>query len=126
MATQIGLISCDVSPWYPDWDRLPQDKVSSYLDILGVRHLPKELSLWNGFGLLEVLTTPFETETKESLRDVMSLRNLCYLEHGYASVSPEAAERTLGKTERVVTDIASRAKIEKTPLQYAEELRLKV
>lgn len=125
VATQIGLISRSINPWCHDWNRLPQDKVSSYLEILGAQHLPKELSLGNGFTLFEVLTAPFEKDTKEELRDVMSLRNLCYLEHGYDSVSRQAAEKILGKMEKVVTAIAFSSGIKKDPLQYAEELRLK-
>ena len=125
VATQIGLISQGINPWHPNWDRLPQDKILSYLDVLGAKYLPNELSLWNGLALLELVTPPFDTETKESLRDVMSLRNLSYLEHGYNSVTSEAAEKILGKMEKIVTVIASRAEIEKTPFQCAEELKLK-
>jgi hypothetical protein len=125
VATQIGLISQGINPWCPDWSCLPQDKLSSYLQILGVQHPPKELSLGNGFSLLELITAPFEKDTKGELRDVMSLRNLCYLEHGYNSVSRQAAEKTLGKMEKTVAAIASKSGIEKSPLQYAEELRLK-
>lgn len=41
------------------------------------------------------------------------------------SVKFEAAEKIIGKMGKIVTVIASRAEIEKTPFQYAEELRLK-
>ncbi|MBA7610623.1 hypothetical protein ES703_17835 [subsurface metagenome] len=125
VATQIGLIRLSVNPWRPDWSKLPQDKLSSYLKTLRAQSLPKNLSLWNGFALLELLTSPFESEIKEDLEDVMSLRNLSYLEHGYSRVSIEAAEKTLHKMEQVVIAIASRVGIEKDPLQYAEELRLR-
>lgn len=63
VATQIGLISLGISPWRPDWDSLPKENLSAYLDALGVQHLPQNLSLWNGFALLELMTSPFESET---------------------------------------------------------------
>jgi hypothetical protein len=125
VVTQIGLISQRVNPWHPDWVSLPRDKVSGYLESVGAQRPPQNLSLRNGFVLLELLTSPFEPESKEVLKDVMSLRNLSYLEHGYNKVSVEAAEKTVGKMEKLVTTIASKAGIEKGPLQYAEELRLR-
>jgi hypothetical protein len=125
VATQIGLISQGVNPWRPDWSRLPQDRVLSYLESLGAQRLPEHLSLWNGFALLELLTSPFEPEIKEALRNIMTTRNLSYLEHGYNKVSVEAAEKILGKMEEVVTAIASMAGIGKALLQYAEELKLR-
>ena len=79
VATQVGLISLRINPWHPDWDSLPGEKISNYLEILGVKDLPWSLSLWNGFTLLELLTSPFESKMKEDLKDVMSLRNFSHL-----------------------------------------------
>jgi hypothetical protein len=125
VAIQISLITLDINPWRPDWQKLPQDKVSSYSETLGVQRLPEQLSLWNGFVLLEQLTLPFEQEIKKDIRDIMSLRNLSYLEHGYNKVSVKSAEGILHKMQRAVTAIAVGAGIDKAPLQYAEELKLR-
>lgn len=124
VATQLGLIRLGMNPWQPDWGSLPESKLLSYLSALGTQRLPKRLSLWNGLALLELLTSSLPAESNEAIRDIMSLRNHSYLEHGYSKVSSESAQKILHKMESVVTIITSKAGIEKNPLECAEELRL--
>ena len=107
-----------------DWDGLPESKRSSYLSALGAQHPPAQMSLYNGLKLLEVLTSSFPPETDKDIKDIMSIRNYSYLEHGYDKVSGETAQKILKKMEKTVTNITSIAGIKKNPLECAEELRL--
>lgn len=124
VATQIGLASLGINPWHPAWDALPEAKRSNYLRTFGVEEPPHQLSLWNGFNLLESLTSQFAPQIKADIIDITSSRNYSYLEHGYNKVSKDTAKKILAKMEGVVTTITSKAGIRRNPLDCAEELRL--
>jgi len=124
VATQIGLASLEINPWHPAWDALPEAERSNYLRTFGVQEPPQQLSMWNGFSLLELLTSQFDPQIKANIIDITSSRNYCYLEHGYNKVSRETAKKILAKMEGVVTTITSKAGIRRNPLDCAEELRL--
>ena len=87
-------------------------------------HLPQQLTLQNGIKLLEVLSSPLPPDTNKDIKDIMSLRNYSYLEHGYERVSKETAQKILEKMEGVVNTLASKSGTKGNPLDCAREMRL--
>jgi len=121
VATQLTLTRLKVNPWKPDWEHLPEEQ---FLATAEDKNPPRQLSLWNGVKLLEVISSPLLPKQIDDLRDIMTARNFSYLEHGYSTVSKETAQKILTKMERVVIAITAKAGLDAKPLECAEELRL--
>ena len=106
-AVQISLIALGINPWQPGWETLDQEVKERYLQMVG--RLPEQLSLFNGFALLESLKNSFDKGAKEDLKSLANLRNHCHLEHGYVKIPKEAAQGSLYKANRLCEKILAKA-----------------
>ena len=94
-AVQARLLSKQINPWRPRWDGIGPSILTRYLEVLGGREPPRELSLTTGLRLLETLEGSLPAELQERLRDLQQHRNRSYLEHGYQRIDRDTATRLL-------------------------------
>lgn len=98
-AIQVSLIKLKVNPWHPEWSNLPKQKLNDYLMATARTKPPDELSLFNGFILIRILTKPFASKTKETLQKLSFARNHSHLEHGYTNIKEKSAREHLTTAE---------------------------
>jgi CRISPR-associated protein (TIGR02710 family) len=104
-AIQASLIRLKINPWHPEWSNVPKQKVEDYLRATAKVKPPDELSLFSGFILIETLTKPFASETKEALQKLSFARNHSHLEHGYTNIKEKSAREHLTSAESLCQHI---------------------
>ncbi len=124
IATQITVFKLGVNIWKPDWKKLREEKLATYLLEIHSQEPPRQVSLDTGIKLIETLTSPLPEEVNKDIRITMSARNFSYLEHGYDKVSEHMARSLMTKSEKVTAILLSRAGIEDDPLAIAEQLKI--
>jgi hypothetical protein len=121
---QLTLFNLGVNPWKPDWNKLGPEKCKELLSIIGSKELPKNITLYTGIKLIQILTSPFTPEFASDLGNIMGTRNNSYLEHGYDKVPNQAAKGLVEKTEQISSLLFPRTGLKGDILSIAHELRI--
>jgi CRISPR-associated protein (TIGR02710 family) len=109
VAVQASLIKLGISPWQPQWSILSPQMLQHYIEEINGRELPNELSLFNGFTLLGVVTEPFAEDTTRELKALASTRNHSHLEHGYTDIEESSALKCFTVAEGLCQEILLRS-----------------
>lgn len=101
-AVQLRLLENNVNPWSVNWQQIPDHQ--EILKQLGYSESPPEhLTLWNGLQLLSLISPIRQLEeVKDNLQFISNLRNNSKLEHGYAGVDEENAEKSIKKAMEIM------------------------
>ncbi len=124
IATQIAVFKLGINPWKPDWKKLGEEKLATYISKIKSQEPPRQISLDLGIKLIETLTLPLPEEVNKDIRTIMSARNFSYLEHGYDRVSEHTALSLMKKMEKVTTVLLSMTDIKSDPLAIANQLSI--
>jgi len=104
VAVQGKLMSMGINPWLPDWEAIDPEAKERFQKRMG--YLPNDIALSAGICLIESLSGRTLDERKnDMLRDLQRSRNMSYLEHGYARLDGETAERLISYAQTLAETV---------------------
>ncbi len=102
-AFQIKLLELGINPWKPQGiEKFVEPE--KFLKETSLSKMPDKFSLNHCFIFMKLVKPEFE-KIEEDLRYLQQIRNYSFLEHGYASVSREKAEKCLSRAKKMVSKI---------------------
>lgn len=118
-AVQLRLLENGVNPWSVNWQQVPNSQ--EVLRTLGCEENPPErLTLWKGLQLLNAINQVSQMgEVSDRLQFISNLRNNSKLEHGYASVDEENAEKAVRKAGEILEALLGKERV-----REIEEVRI--